>query len=214
MNLPVSRTYNGLADPTQVGTVGRGWNLSVGFDVHLTAFPSGPVTLHGTSGASLPFIPTVSNPDSYTAPAGSNATMTKSLSGSTYTYTLTWRKTGEVWTFTRTTAQTVAKLTRQEDRNGNRLTYTYDASSRLTQVKQLRRGATQGRTVTASYVGTSTLIDKLTDSIGRVVDYGYTGNDLTSVTDADNKVTRYAYTGDTLTRITDARNNVIGPAAP
>jgi RHS repeat-associated protein len=210
-DLAVNRTYNGLADPNVVGSVGRGWNLSVGFDVHLTTFPSGPVALHGATREALPFLPKPSPPDSWSGPPGTNASMTRSLSGSTYTYTLTWHKTGEVWTFTRPTSELVAKLTRQRDRNDNRLNITYDTSGRLAKVEQLRRGQTAGtgRTVTASYVGASTLIDKLTDSTGRVVDYGYTGNDLTSVTDADNKIVQYAYTGDTLTRITDARNNII-----
>jgi RHS repeat-associated protein len=210
LDLVVNRTYNGLADPTRIGQVGRDWNLNIGYDVRLTAFPSGPVVLSGTSGELLPFLPKVSDPNSYTA-TGTNATISRSLSGSTYTYTLTWHKTGEKWTFRRTTSETVAKLYSQKDRNNNHLEYTYDTSDRLTKVEQLRNGQTagSGRTVTASYVGTSTLVDKLTDSTGRIVDYTYSGNELTSVKDADNKTVNYAYTGDTLTRITDARTNVI-----
>jgi RHS repeat-associated protein len=209
LDLVVSRSYNGLAEPARIGAVGRGWNLSVGTDVRLTAFSSGPVVLSGASGELIPFLPDLSAPNNYLVPPGTNATLSRSLSGSTYTYTLTWRKSGEVWTFDRTTAETVAKLKKQEDRNGNHLDYTYDGSGRLSQVKQLRRGETTGRTITASYVGTSTLIDKLTDSTGRIVDYTYVGNDLTSVKDADNKTVSYTYTGDTLTKITDARTNVI-----
>ena len=81
-------------------------------------------------------------------------------------------------------------------------------------MEQLRLGqpAGTGRSVTASYVGAGTLIDKLTDSTGRIVDYTYNGNDLTSVKDADNKTVSYTYTGDTLTKITDARTNVINIA--
>jgi YD repeat-containing protein len=211
MDLVVSRIYNGVADPTRIGSVGRDWNLSLGPDVRLTAFASGPVVLSGTSGELVPFLPDLAAPNNYKVPPGTNATMSRSLNGSTYTYTLTWRKSGEKWTFTRTTSETIAKLTKQEDRNGNRLSYTYDGSSRLSKVEQLRLGQTvgTGRTVTASYVGASTLIDKLTDSTGRIVDYTYSGNELTSVKDADNKTVSYTYAGDTLTRVTDARNNII-----
>ena len=48
---------------------GRGWNLSIGFDIRLTHFRSGPVVLSGTSGELLPFLPDLSTANKYVARA-------------------------------------------------------------------------------------------------------------------------------------------------
>lgn len=207
LDLTVNRTYSGLTPPGVIGAVGRGWSLSVGADANLTIFPSRSVLLRqGGHGEYLPFYPKFGSTTAFTSPPGANAVLTEAADGSSFT--LDFKKTGQVWSFTRIDG-TLALLASQTDRNGNHLDDTYDGANRLTQIKQLRRGQTLGRSVTVGYVGTSSLIDHLTDPAGRTVRYGYTGSDLTSVTDADNQVTQYAYTNSQLTQLTDARNNPV-----
>ena len=207
LDLTVNRTYSGLTPPGVIGAVGRGWSLSVGADANLTIFPSRSVLLRqGGHGEYLPFYPKFGSTTAFTSPPGANAVLNEAADGSSFT--LDFKKTGQVWSFTRIDG-TLALLASQTDRNGNHLDDTYDGANRLTQIKQLRRGQTLGRSVTVGYVGTSSLIDHLTDPAGRTVRYGYTGSDLTSVTDADNQVTQYAYTNSQLTQLTDARNNPV-----
>ncbi len=207
LDLVVNRTYSGLTPPAVAGAVGRGWSLSVGADANLTIFPSRSVLLRqGGHGEYLPFYPKFGSTTDFTSPPGANAVLTESTDGSSFT--LKFNKTGQTWSFTKISG-TLARLTSQKDRNGNHLDYVYDASNRVTQIKQFRASQSAFRAVTVGYVGTSTLIDHLTDPASRIVSYGYTGNDLTSVTDADGKITRYAYTNSQLTQLTDARNNPI-----
>jgi len=66
-------------------------------------------------------------------------------------FTLDFKKTGQVWSYSRIDGA-LALLTSQTDRNGNHLDDTYDGANRLTQIKQLRRGQTLGRSVTVGYV--------------------------------------------------------------
>jgi RHS repeat-associated protein len=207
MDVVVNRTYGGLTPPNVAGAVGRGWSLSVAGDQDLTIFPTRSVLLRdGGHGEYLPFYPKFGSTTAFTSPPGANAVLTQSTDGSSFT--LKFNKTGQTWSFTKVSGS-LARLTSQKDRNGNHLDFVYDASGRLTQIKQFRASQSIFRTVTLSYVGSSTLVDHLTDPANRTVHYGYTGNDLTSVTDADNKVTRYAYTNSQLTQLTDARNNPI-----
>jgi RHS repeat-associated protein len=205
-DLVVNRTFNGL-DPAFASSIGNGWDLSVGADVRMDLYASGTAVLHGQSGEPMPYFPVLGSATTFTSPPGMNNTvLTQSADG--LTFTLQFKQSGEVWTFDKIGC-CLGRLRSQKDRNGNHLDYVYDASGRLTQIKQFRAGQSVFRTVTASYVGTSTLIDHLTDPAGRTIQYGYTGSQLTSVTDADGRIVRYGYTGDQLTRITDARNNIV-----
>ncbi|GAA2564266.1 hypothetical protein GCM10010435_40680 [Winogradskya consettensis] len=100
-------------------------------------------------------------------------------------------------------------------------TYAFDASGRLTSVRNSRGlGASlaytatawkitdaSGRVVTAD-LGTDGLIRKITLPDGRSVKYAYTDGLLTAATDAEGATWKYAYTGRLLTKVTDPDDRV------
>ena len=94
---------------------------------------------------------------------------------------------------TETTFRPDGRLDFVTDRNGNRVTYRYDAAGRLT-----RMDHSNGEFLALAYLPTGRLAS-VTDSAGRVTAYGYdpTGEYLTTVTDAVGTTTYSYETGGT-----------------
>lgn len=95
-----------------------------------------------------------------------------------------------------------------EDRNGNRITYTYNANGSVSSMTD-----TQGRAVTFGFTG-SGIVERMTDSTGRVNAYGYDASEaIHTYTDPDGKQMRMTYASnewgvnDDLLEITDYTGN-------
>lgn len=89
------------------------------------------------------------------------------------------------------------------DIDGNALSFTYNTSDQLTQVKDA-----YNRTLTLSYTGGK--LTQVADNQGRSVSYAYTGNDLTGFHDLENKLWQYGYDANhQILTVTDPVNAVI-----
>lgn len=187
--LSITRTFNNLDPGGAVQSVGRRDSLSLGEDVRLEIPASGPVVYVGPSGFRAPF---ARNGTSFTPPTGMNSTLTEAGGD----YTLTDNASGATQVFS-----SAGTLLRQEDRNGNRITYAY-ASGRLTSITD-----TQGRVVAIARNADGT-VASITDSTGRRITYGYDASlNLTQVIDPAFKRVQFAYSASSnnLTQITDAK---------
>ena len=192
LNLDIESFYNSLVKTAT--DLGNGWVLNTGADVHLRLNGDGSLTFKGPGGYSALFI---KNSDgTYAMPPNLNATLTHNSDG---TYSMSYHKTGEVLTFS-----AAGLLTKDADKNGNAITFQYNASNQLTSLID-----TQQRSVTFSY-NAAGFITTITDPTGRTVTYGYdtTTNNLTSVTDTNGKTIAFAYSNRQLTQITDPLGNV------
>jgi RHS repeat-associated protein len=198
LDLELGRFYNSRDFPflsggqEALGSIGRGWTLSVGPDVGLELYPfdGGSAVFYGPSGFAVHF-PKKQDGSGFEAPLHGLEAKLAQLGSE---YVLTMNRSAHTYVFNAS-----GFLIREEDRNGNAIRYAYDAQNRLTQITD-----TQDRVVTAAY-NPQGLIESLTDWSGRVVRYGYDAQKrLTSVTDPAGKVTSYAYNGNhQLTKITD-----------
>ncbi len=102
------------------------------------------------------------------------------------------------------TFDTMGRLIRIEDRNGNALTLTRSGSLGLP--SQISDGLGRSFTFTYSSAGRLT---KVQDQSGRSVSYSQDAQtDLVSVTDADGNTTNFSYFGNQLTKTTRPRGNV------
>jgi RHS repeat-associated protein len=189
LDLGLGRYFNNLQLFSRA--LGNGWSLSTGQDVFLTEHPDGSVIL--TAPSFFPVRYKKKQDGSYSRPTAIDATLVKTGANG---WTLTFHEDGSKWIFN---AQ--RRLTAEEDRNGNRISYTY-TSGRVTQITD-----TQGRVTTLSYNAANKL-SQIIDPASRRTTFAYTSGYLTSVTDADNKVTTYAYDGSgNLKKVCDARGN-------
>lgn len=134
--------------------------------------------------------------------------------GSTVDYVQAYRPNGSVQLFMRNGTQWVtdadlperlavvasglslvsATYTRSDDS-----VETYDGAGKLVEITRL-----DGFKQTLSYAttsGTSPYVQTVTDPEGRVLAFGYTGNNLTSVTDPSGKVIQYTYLADDLIEV-------------
>ena len=132
--------------------------------------------------------------DSWSMPAGLNATLVLSASGSYYY--LTFRADKRKMVFDRS-----GFLTEIRDRAGNLIDPQYGGGAALTRIVDTQGRATDLRTNTTTHH-----MDGLTDPAGRTVDYDYSGDNLTGVTDLDGQDWTYGYASD-LTTVTDPRGN-------
>jgi RHS repeat-associated protein len=196
LDLEVERFYNARDYATStskqaIGSVGRGWTLSLGPDVGLEiySFDGGSAVFYGPSGFAV-YFPKRADGTFETPLHGLEAKLAQVGDE----YVLTMNRSGHKYTF-----NSAGFLIKEEDRNANDIRYDYDAENRLTQIID-----TQDRVVTATY-NAQGLIESLSDWTGRVVRYGYdTSKRLTSFTDAAGKVTSYTYdSSHRLTKITD-----------
>ena len=189
--LSISRTFNNLDPGGAVQSVGRRNSLSVGEDVRLEIPASGPVVYVGPSGFRAPF---ARSGGAFTSPTGMNSTLTQAGGAD---YTLTENASGTKQVFS-----SAGTLLRQEDRNGNRISYAY-TGGRLTSITD-----TQGRAVTVARNANAT-VSSITDLTGRRVSYAYDASlNLLQFTDAAGKRVQFAYSvgSNNLTQITDAES--------
>jgi RHS repeat-associated protein len=189
LDLGIGRYFNNLQLFNRA--LGNGWSLSTGQDVFVTEHADGSVIL--TAPSFFPVRYKKKQDGSYSRPTAIDATLVKN---GTTGWTLTFHADGSKWIFN---AQ--GRLTVQEDRNGNRISYTY-TSGRVTSITD-----TQGRVTTLSY-NASNKVSQIIDPAWRRTTFAYTSGYLTSVTDADNKVTRFTYDGyGNLIKVCDPRGN-------
>lgn len=191
--------------------IGRGWSLNAGYDVGTDTwdYPDGAV-FYDSTGQYYRF---ALNGSSYISPPGINATFANAAGGN---YTLTYHATSEVLTF-----NSGGWLTRDADRNGNAITFLYDANGALSSITD-----TEGRVTTFAYSATgncgatsSGVITSITDSASRTFGFTYdftkclmlsyedpqngsaapisfaydANNNIQRVTDNRGDVTNYAY---------------------
>ncbi len=133
-----------------------------------------------------------------TPPANCNFSLTN-----TGTYKLQQRNANS---FLFNSSKLLATITNQ---SGATMTMTYTGTN-LTQIKDWKN-----RTLTLTYAGNPSRITKVTDSSGRVVNYGYTTNadkniDLVYVADPENKTNTFLYdTNHQITETLDALHRVV-----
>jgi RHS repeat-associated protein len=193
LDLNISSVYNSLGSDWAPLISGKQWNYSTGGGIFLWQGTSTSRVLFGPTGERRVFD---QQPDgTWKSPTGIDATLTADGAG----WKLKFDKTEQIWRF-----NSNGDLTKQEDRNGNHIDYSYSAPQKLNQITD-----TQGRTMTTSYYASGRL-HTLQDSSGRVWNYAYDASDrLTSFTDPDNKTTSFTYTGgDDLATITDPLGKV------
>lgn len=179
------RFYNGLS--TNWGTLGGGWDYNSSTNQIGLGLGSGVADFFGPNGTIVRFSGSGST---FTAPAGSNMTLTKIGSG-TFAYVVTLNRSGERWVFDQ-----VGRLSGTQDRNGVGEYYALSTG----QVYTVSAWGSNRANTQASWgynfsqnSPTENPTD-LEDSAGRTVQYGYDGSSrLSTVTAMDGAVTTYAY---------------------
>lgn len=193
--LHLTRTYNSqaAAEAKEAGPWGYGW--SGPYSSHLEFNKeSGAVTVVQENGATAAFVP---EGGKYVAGAWVQATLVKE--GETYVFTL---PTQENLRF-----NAEGKLTKQEDRNGNALTFTYEGGKLVLVEDAAGRGLFfwyTGSQVTAAF-----------DSMLHIVNYGYESGHLVSVRLPGEETPRWKFKYDgshQLTEMTDGRGGVVKTA--
>ncbi|SDO21088.1 RHS repeat-associated core domain-containing protein [Geodermatophilus sp. DSM 45219] len=224
LDLQIGHTSNSLATDF-LGPLGHGWTTSTGGagGVRLTVQPWA-VSYRDGSGALHVFHRALDG--SYTRPMGLDADLATGPNG---TWTLTARSSKVVQTFTGIGGATYG-LSKVTDRNGNALTFTYDAAATLpySDTRILRSITdTRGRTVAVTNPGywntaatdwanrsvfyetnANNELALFTDAAGGHVRYGYdAAHRVTSITTPEGKRTTLAYDDrgriTRLTRVTD-----------
>jgi RHS repeat-associated protein len=180
----------------------QAWRFAGGRDVNLYGYP-GPAdqTLFAPSGTPFWFRQQTTGGTTYDDPPGINA----SLTWVTDHFELKFHSSEEVWKLQSINGAGIAVLREQKDRNGNKISYSYDnATGRLTSIAD-----TQNRAVTVAYDG-SGRIATLTDVLSRAFAYNYDSNGrvLTSTMPGSTRNV-YAYDASgNLTRVTDPGGHV------
>ncbi len=93
----------------------------------------------------------------------------------------------------------------EQDANGNRITYQFDNSGRITGVVRKNSGGSNETLATLSYNGNK--LSSITDSAGNVTSFTYNGNYLSTVTQPDGKTVSYTYSSG---RLLSAKDNESG----
>jgi RHS repeat-associated protein len=173
--------YNGLA--SRSGSLGPRWSLTGGQDVGLEIAPE-KVIFRAQSGFRAAF---TKDGDGWKAPSGLDAELTESDG----TWTLRTRGSGQKLTFT-----SGGYLSTQEDRNGNKLTWRYDAANRATSVTDV-----VGRVICFEY--TEGLLTKISDPANRHYTYNFEQGRLAQTTNFKGESNRFRY--DSAGRLTSVR---------
>jgi RHS repeat-associated protein len=199
LDFVLDRYYNSRQPGSS--TLGKGWTMGVGQDVHLNFASSNHATSDVTYIAPTGFAARFnwdSTESRWRHPPGVDADLTRDATAGEWT--LKFQKSEGKLVFSDTTGREL----RQVDRNGNTISFGYDASGLLSTVTD-----TQGRPTTLTYVGGH--LDHVTDPTGRTVQYHYTAaGNLDTVTDTSgvNPVT-YRYNGDLLIdQVTTGGNSI------
>lgn len=187
--LHLTRTYNSeAAAEGKTGPLGYGW--SGPYSSHLKFEEAGKVTVVQENGATATFYP---EGGGYDAGAWVQATLVKE--GENYVFTLPDQE--------KLKFNSEGRLTEQKDRNGNALTFGYEAGKLIT-VKDAA-----GRQLAFFYSGS--VVTLAIDPLFRVVKYGYESGHLASVTLPGEETPRWKYKYDAshrLTEVTDGRGGV------
>ena len=192
LNLAFDRHYNGQASGIS-SEVGFGWAFDSGRDVYLAPLPDGSQVLFGFEGAGGQLYFARNSDGSFKSPPGIDAKL--SLTGSNYQLVL--NSSSEKLTFG------PGLLISDSDRNGNTISFTYNAAQQLTTATD-----TEGRALSFTYNGDGTL-SQITDPTGRTWKYGYGSGFLQTFTDPTGAITTYSYDGTgRLARITDPVGNL------
>jgi RHS repeat-associated protein len=192
ITLSIGGTYNSLQN--HFAQHGTGWNFNFGSDVALQSNSDGSETYFDPSGHAWTYVSKSSG--GWTDPAGLDADL---VAGSNGTHTLTFYKTGEVYSF-----NSANILVKDTDKNNNSVTFNTNASN-ASQVDSITD--TQGRTTTISR-DSSGRVSQITDSLQRSISYSYNSDgELTGITDQNGKVTQFVYSNSLLVKITDPLSN-------
>src|SRR2546426_881726 len=181
------RSYNSLQSYS--GTLGLGWTHE--YNVSLSG--STDITMNDEDGSRHVYTSLGSN--RYSSPAGLSAS--KLVKNGDGTYTLFWSH-GKSGNFT-----AAGRLVLITDRNGNKLTLTYDGSNRLSKVQD-----DSGQYLQFLYDANSR-ITTVRDQTLRAWTYGYTSNRLTSVTDPLSNSTLYIHdASNRVEKVVDRANKI------
>ncbi|MGI8690439.1 MAG: DNRLRE domain-containing protein [Thermomicrobiales bacterium] len=191
LNLAVTRSYNSLA--VYKGMFGNHWAMNGGTDLFILLLPNtNDVILQNNTGYRVGF--TDAGGGNFQHVPGLDADLYRYGDGS---YTLTYHANTFQYRFDNT-----GRLTWQQDKNGNRINYSYNGNQ-LASITD-----TEGRAVTFDYSGN--YVSHIHDQAGsRDVYYGYQGDNLHQVTDANGGVTYFDYDSNSgnLQTITDLLRN-------
>ncbi|MBE0448645.1 MAG: SBBP repeat-containing protein, partial [Actinobacteria bacterium] len=161
------------------GPLGKGWEHN--FETRLEALANGDVDIHWSANRKNRFIN--DGADHFTAQDLANRfdTLVKNADGS-YTFT---KQDQRVYKFAAD-----GKLIEQKNGHGQSFVFTYDASGRLSKVKE----PVSAKEITFTY-NAAGRISTVTDSAGRQVSFAYdtTARTLTDITDAKGQATTYTY---------------------
>ncbi len=187
--LSLDRFYNGLSQ--RFGGYGPKWSISTAHDIGLEVGPT-MVVFRAPSGFRAHF---AEADGGWQTPPGLQADLAQQDNGE---WVVTYRQNGERLVFT-----AGGFLLRNEDRNGNALTYAYGANNRVASVTDAA-----GRVTSYEYTGVR--VSTITDPAGRVFEFGYDDDQrLTSVKGTDGATRHYGYDDSgRLTRITTAEGSV------
>lgn len=156
----VERSFNSLSTDAETGGFGPGWATNAAPTVRLEFPTSTQVTFVGPSGYRVRFDKNPTTGAYVRAVPGIDARL--SYDSGTSTYRLLWNSK-ELHVFS-----SAGRLLREEDKQGNQITYAYDGSGRPASVTE-----THGRTVSFAY-NAQGLISQVTDAAGgRTYAYGY-----------------------------------------
>jgi RHS repeat-associated protein len=186
-------TYNGnsiVVSPTDepFNALGKGWSVD---GLNRIYAVTGGVILYSGSADALWF---VSSGGGYTSPAGDFSTLVKNFNN-TYTRTL---KDGTKQEFDTSGYQTAVV-----DRNGLRVTYSYDGSNRLSKI-------TDPYSKVTTFTYSSGKLQAIEDPANRLTTFSFTGSSPTGVTLPDGSAWAYAYDGSgRMTGVTDPRSKVV-----
>ncbi|MFP5370380.1 MAG: hypothetical protein ACLGI3_06490, partial [Actinomycetes bacterium] len=199
--IAVGLAYNsvtGLSTANFAGSLGSkstAWRLSTGSDIRLRHVAGhGAVVYYGDDGLTGAFLPNAASPGTYTSPAGFKLDLTSDAANG---WTLRDRVTAEQRHF-----DASGRLVDTQDRNGNKVTFSYTAEGALSAITT-DVGPADARKLEVTTAGTGVgritkLTQRATDASGaaisRAVSFTYdTSNRLTGMTDLLGRTTGFAY---------------------
>lgn len=183
--LGITRSYNSLRG-SEAGPLGNGWTHA--YNEKLVVNADQTVTWNDGDGSQHTFIPKTPE-DGYGSPRGVTSRLVKNDNGS---FTL-WHTDASKADFT-----SAGRLSTITDKNGNKVTFTYDGSGRLTSVAD-----DSGKSLTVGYDASNRIIT-VTDPMSRQITYTYDGSgNLVAVRDAMGFYENYTYTAGKMSSIID-----------
>jgi RHS repeat-associated protein len=184
-SLSIVRSYNSLLGSV-AGPFGNGWTHN--YNANLVVNPDLTVTGNDADGAQQTFTPKTGS-SGYGAPRGSTSRLVKN-GDSTFTVS---HKDG-----TRADFTSAGRLSSVTDRNGNKVTVTYDGNGRLTTVAD-----DSGKSLNLGYDALNR-ISTVTDPLSRQIVYTYDGSsNLVAVKDPMNFYENYTYAAGKMSGIVD-----------